>query len=111
MARDNALSYPRGGAIAIPSTYVRLARELGAEVRIGTGARRILVEHGRVRGVELSDGTVLPANVVGLVGPEHFPQEYVDRVHTLRGSFIAVQAKIALDRPLVSAGSIVGGVG
>ena len=122
MARDNALSYPRGGSIAIPSTYVRLARELGAEVRIGTGARRILVERGRVRGVELSDGTVLPANVVvstsslrttvlGLVGPEHFPQAYVDRVHTLRGSFIAVQAKIALDRPLVSAGSIVGGVG
>jgi prolycopene isomerase len=91
MARDNALSYPRGGSIAIPSTYVRLARELGAEVRVGTGAPRILVEGGRVRGVELSDGTTLPATVVvstssirttvkGLVGEEHFPAEYVDRV-------------------------------
>jgi prolycopene isomerase len=122
MARDNALSYPRGGSIAIPSTYVRLARELGAEVRLGTGARRILVESGRVRGVELSDGTTLPATVVvstssirstvkGLVGEEHFPAEYVDRVRKLRGSYIAVQAKIALDRRLVTAGSIVGGVG
>jgi prolycopene isomerase len=122
MARDNALSYPRGGAIAIPSTYVRLAQELGAEVRTGTGARRILVEQGRVRGVELSDGTVLPASLVvstsslrttvtGLVGEQHFPESYVDRVRRLRGSFIAVQAKIALDRPLVTAGSIVGGVG
>ncbi len=122
MARDNALSYPRGGAIAIPSTYVRLAREHGAEVRVGTGARRIRVERGRVAGVELSDGTVLPADLVvstsslrttvaSLVGEEHFPEDYVDRVRRLRGSFIAVQAKIALDRPLVSAGSIVGGVG
>jgi len=122
MVRDNALSYPRGGAIAIPSTYVRFARELGAELRTGTAARRIVVSEGRVRGVELSDGTVLPASVVvstsslrttalGLVGAEHLPPDYVDRVHKLRGSYIAVQAKIALDRPLVRAGSIVGGVG
>jgi len=122
MARDNALSYPRGGSIAIPSTYLRLARALGAEVRTGTGARRILVEGRRVRGVELSDGTMLPATLVvstsslrttvkSLVGEEHFPEEYVDRVRRLRGSYIAVQAKIALDRPLVTAGSIVGGVG
>jgi prolycopene isomerase len=122
MAHDNALSYPRGGAIAIPSTYVKLARELGAELRTGTGVRRILVEGGRVRGVELSDGTRLPADLVvstsslrttvmGLVGAEHFPAAYVDRVKSLRGSYVAVQAKIALDRPLVRAGSIVGGVG
>jgi prolycopene isomerase len=122
MARDNALSYPLGGAIAIPSTYLRLARELGAEVRTGTGARRIVVEGGSVRGVELSDGTTLPASLVvstsslrttvaGLVGEQHFPEAYVDRVRKLRGSFIAVQAKIALDRRLVTAGSIVGGVG
>ena len=122
MARDNALSYPLGGAIAIPATYVRIARELGAEVRVGAGARRIVVDDGSVRGVELSDGTILPANLVvstsslrttvaGLVGEHHFPAAYVDRVRKLRGSYIAVQAKIALDRPLVRAGSIVGGVG
>jgi len=35
MARDNALSYPLGGSIAIPETYVRLAKERGAEVRVG----------------------------------------------------------------------------
>ena len=123
MARDNALSYPIGGAIAIPSTYVRLAQELGAEVRTGTGARRIVVEGGRVRGVELPDGTVLPADLVdvdveravdgprprgggALPGRVRRP-----RAESSRGSFIAVQAKIALRRPLVSAGSIVGGVG
>jgi phytoene dehydrogenase-like protein len=122
MARDNALSYPRGGSIAIPSTYVKIAEELGAEIRTGVGVKRIVVSDGAVRGVELADGTFLPTDVVvstssirttvlRLVGPEHFPEAYVDRAKSIRGSYIAVQAKIALKKKLVHAGSIVGGVG
>ena len=126
MARDNSLSYPKGGAIAIPQAYVRIAKERGCEVRIGTGVRRVRVEGSgdekRVRGVELEDGTWLPASIVvstssarttvtKLVGSEHFPESYVDRVKKIVGSMIAVQAKIGLKRPLVSAGCIVGGVG
>jgi prolycopene isomerase len=122
MARDNFLSYPRGGSIAIPSTYVRLAEEHGAEVRTGVGVKRIVVRDGRVRGVELADGTLVPASVVistssvrttvmHLVGAEHFPAEYVDRAKAIRGSYIAVQAKIGLKKKLVDAGAIVGGVG
>lgn len=121
-ARDNALSYPRGGSIAIPETYVRLAKQRGAEVRVGTGVRRILLERGRTTGVELTDGTVLPADIVvstsslrttvnKLVGREHFPEEYVKRANAIRGLYIAVQAKIGLRRRLVDAGCIVGGVG
>jgi prolycopene isomerase len=122
MARDNALSYPRGGSIAIPETYVRLARERGAEIRVGVGVKRIVVEGGRTTGVELADGTVLPADVVistsslrttvhRLVGPAHFPVEYADRAANIRGSYIAVQAKIGLKKTLVDAGCLVGGVG
>ncbi len=33
MAFDNSLSYPRGGSIAIPKAYVKLAQARGAEVR------------------------------------------------------------------------------
>jgi prolycopene isomerase len=122
MARDNALSYPRGGSIAVPETYVRLAKERGAEVRIATAVKRILVEAGCTTGVELADGTVLPADIVvstssmrttvnTLVGSQHFPVEYVERARSIRGSYIAVQAKIALTKKLVEAGCIVGGVG
>jgi prolycopene isomerase len=122
MANDNALSYPRGGSIAIPRAYVKIAEELGAEVRVGTGVRRIVVEGGEVRGVELSDGTTLPADIVvstssirttvlHLAGPQHFPDAYVERAKSIKGSYIAVQAKIGLSKKLVSAGSIVGGVG
>lgn len=122
MARDNALSYPKGGSIAIPETYVRLAEKRGAEVLTGAGVKRIAVANGKVTGVELEGGTFLPADVVvstssirttvsKLVGREHFPSSYVDRALSIKGSFIAVQAKIGLNKKLVDAGCLVGGVG
>jgi prolycopene isomerase len=122
MAKDNWLSYPRGGSRAVPETYCRLAERFGAEIRTGTGAKRILVERGRVQGVVLDDGTTLEADLVvstssirttvaRLVGREHFPESYADRAMKIRGSYIAVQAKIGLKRKLVDAGAIVGGVG
>lgn len=122
MARDNALSYPKGGSIAIPETYVRLAQKRGAEVLTGAGVKRIAVTDGKVTGVELEGGTFLPADVVvstssirttvsKLVGREHFPSSYVDRALSIKGSFIAVQAKIGLSKKLVDAGCLVGGVG
>lgn len=122
MARDNALSYPKGGSIAIPETYVRLAEQKGAQVRTGTGVKRVVLREGRVAGVELADGTVLPATIVistssmrttvsKLVGAEHFPESYVARAMGIRGSYIAVQAKIGLKKKLVEPGCIVGGVG
>jgi phytoene dehydrogenase-like protein len=122
MLRDNWLSYPKGGSIAIPGTYCRLAEAFGAEVKTGAPVRRIVVRDGRVRGVELDDGTRIPATIVvstsslrttvsRLVGEEHFPEDYVARARSIRGSYIAVQAKIGLKKKLVSAGAIVGGVG
>jgi prolycopene isomerase len=122
MAKDNWLSYPRGGSRAVPETYGRLAARYGARILTGTGVRRVLAEKGRVSGVELDDGSALDAEIVvstssirttvqRLVGREHFPEDYVDRAMRLRGSYIAVQAKIALKKKLVDAGAIVGGVG
>ncbi len=127
MARDNHLSYPKGGSIAIPGAFVRLAKARGAEVRTDAGVRRIVVgtegeARGKVQGVELSDGTFLPASIVvstssvrttvtTLVGAAAFPDAYVARALAIQGSFIAVQAKIGLRKRLVDAGAIVGGVG
>jgi prolycopene isomerase len=45
-----------------------------------------------------------------MTGAEHFPERYASRVKGLKGSYIAVQAKIGLRRPLVKGGCIVGGV-
>jgi len=83
--------------------------------------KKIHVAGGRVRAVELEDGSSIEARVVvsssalkdtviDMTGEEHFPARYVAKVKAVKGSYIAVQAKIALKRPLVHGGCLVGGV-
>jgi diapolycopene oxygenase len=48
--------YPRGGIRAVPAALARLAEQLGATVRTGADVRRILIEKGRLQGVEMADG-------------------------------------------------------
>ncbi|MFL6090012.1 MAG: phytoene desaturase family protein [Aeromicrobium sp.] len=119
MFRDNWLSYPKGGAKAIPTTYVRLAEELGATVRTRSGVKRILIEDGRTVGVELEDGERIDATIVistssvkttatRLCDPADLPADYVEMARNIQGSLIAVQLKIALDKKLVDAGCIMG---
>jgi prolycopene isomerase len=119
MIRDHALSYPRGGAVTVPRTFLDAARARGATILTRKRITRIGVDRGAVRAVECADGSAYEASVVigttslkdhveHLVGPEHFPPAYVERVRSLRSSMVAVQAKLALRRPLVRAGALVG---
>jgi len=122
MVRANQLSYPLGGSISVPGTFCRLAEERGASVRVNAGVAAIRVNGGAVEGVTLESGEELDADcvistssirstVLHLVGAEHFAPEYVTWARGIRGSSIAVQAKVALDKKLVTAGALVGGVG
>jgi prolycopene isomerase len=120
MIRANALGYPRGGSVAVPATIVTGGRAHGLEVLVRAGVRRIHADGGRVRAVELEDGRSLEGRVVvstsslrdtvHMTGEACFPAEYVTRVGRSRKSYIAVQAKVALRRPLVRGGCVVGGV-
>ncbi len=53
-----------GGMQALADLLARLAREQGAQLRMGIGVRQILVRDGQVQGVQLDDGEVLPAEQV-----------------------------------------------
>ena len=64
MQSRDGVWYPRGGTGAVPKALAALAGDLGVEIRTGTPVRRIVVEGGRVRGVETADGEVLPAAAV-----------------------------------------------
>jgi phytoene dehydrogenase-like protein len=119
MVEDHGLSYPKGGAFAVPATFLEAARRRGATIETKKRVTRIVVEAGAVRAVECADGTAYEGSAViattslkdvvdRLVGPEHFPASYADRVRSLKSSMIAVQAKLALRRPLVHAGALVG---
>lgn len=113
------LRYPEGGVSQVPAAFCRLAREHGAEVRTGVSVRRIVVQDGRVRGVELDDGAVLPASLVvstaglqttvaRLVGEAHFPEAFVARVRAIRPQPRCVHLRIGLRAPLVEASAILG---
>jgi len=80
----------------------------------GTGVRRIDVKDGAVRGVELEDERSPRHHRRLHVEPTHdgpsprrraaLPDAYVERVKNIKGSYIAVQAKIGLSKKLVNAG-------
>lgn len=62
MQTGEGVWYPRGGTRAVPDALVRLATELGVELRPGCGvARIVLTDTGTaVRGVETDSGEVVP---------------------------------------------------
>jgi prolycopene isomerase len=122
MARDNHLSYPVGGSVAIPRAYCAAAERYGAriEVRAGTaaiepdgapgGLARVTTEDGRELGARAVISTTSLKDLLRLVGPTRFPAPYRARIEGLRASYVAVQCKIALPRRRVRAGSILGSV-
>ncbi|HEV7439712.1 MAG TPA: phytoene desaturase family protein [Methylobacterium sp.] len=56
--------YVEGGLSRLAQAVADLASEHGAALHFATPARRILVERGRVTGVETEDGTRIPADAV-----------------------------------------------
>jgi phytoene dehydrogenase-like protein len=91
--------FARGGMGAITQAIAIAAREAGAVLRTDTAVRRVLVERGTVRGVELASGEKLEASTVvsnadpvrtflELVDPGDLPRELRDRAKNIdmRGS-------------------------
>jgi phytoene desaturase len=64
MQTDEGVWYPRGGTVAIPQALTRLAMDLGVDIRTRTGVRRILLDNGRVCGIETDTGEHIPLAAV-----------------------------------------------
>jgi phytoene desaturase len=101
------LSYVADGACYCRGTFQTLADQLagaiearGGEVLLRAEVRRILVEEGRARGVVLENGQRIAASAVvsnadlrqtalELVGREHFPARWLERLQRLEPSVSA----------------------
>ncbi|MHB8691169.1 MAG: phytoene desaturase family protein [Solirubrobacteraceae bacterium] len=59
--RKQGVLRPRGGMTGLMNAFRSLLESRGGEVRLASRVQRILVDRGRARGVELSDGTELTA--------------------------------------------------
>ena len=102
-----AWGWVHGGMGAVSEALASAARAAGAEIRTGAGVRHVAVRDGRARGVELHDGTVVPARVVvsnahpittylDLVGEEHLPDDVVRDVRRYRTRSGSVKVNLAL---------------
>lgn len=100
--------YPEGGSQRLADALADSVRERGGAVLLRTPVRRILVEDGRVAGVETADGRRLAAPAVvanadvrrtmlEMVGPEHLPADYAARCAALRPSTSALMVTLGLD--------------
>lgn len=56
--------YPRGGIYAIAEAMARLAAELGVEIYTDTPVEQLVVENGRITGIQLSNGQTVEAAAV-----------------------------------------------
>ncbi|MBN2284594.1 MAG: NAD(P)/FAD-dependent oxidoreductase [Deltaproteobacteria bacterium] len=107
--REKSLSYPLGGMRAVPLSYLKAMVDAGGEVRYSSPVEGIVVEGGRVKGVE-ADGFIAADMVISntgiketvdLVGRRYFPDDYVKMVDNLRLSYGGVSVKYALDAEVV----------
>lgn len=100
--------YPQGGSQRLADALADSIRDNGGEVLLRTTASRILVEGGRVTGVQTADGRRITAPAVvsnadvrrtmlELVGTEHLPDDVATRCRALRPSTSASMVTLALD--------------
>ena len=99
---------PVGGMGSVSEELAHVAREAGVTIRTGMPVQRIVVENGRITGVETESGdrfdslTVVSnadpkRTMMDLVGAEHVETGFARRIHHLRSRGNAAKLHLALD--------------
>lgn len=102
---NRATSYPSGGNYSVPVAYIEAIKKFGGEVKTDTAVQKILVENGAAVGVLTEAGEEFRAPVIignadlkmtvlDLVGEQHFPKDYIDKVKGLTYSCHGVMLRV-----------------
>ncbi len=102
------VAQPKGGMGSVTQELARAARDAGVTVRTGMPVKRIIVENGRVTGVETEagerfDSLMVVSNadpkrtIMDLVGARHVETVFTRRIHHLRSKGNAAKLHLALD--------------
>jgi phytoene dehydrogenase-like protein len=101
--------HPKGGSGMLTQAMARSLEAAGGTVVLDAPVKRILIQGGKARGVETTDGTRYSAPLVisnahiwttllDLVGPEHLPTELLGRVRNIRvGNGFGMTVRCAAD--------------
>lgn len=91
----DGVSHIKGTSQALSNAYAERIRELGGVVKTDSLVTRIIIEKGMAKGVETESGDRYTARYVvantdpyqmvfKLVGEEHFPEDYLERLKELK---------------------------
>ncbi len=108
-AAGGKVQQPAGGMGAISEGLATIAAQAGADIRLATPVARVVVDNGRVVGVETASGDLLDSytvvsnaspqqTVLDLVGAPHFEPGFVRRIRHLRATGTAAKLHLALSR-------------
>jgi len=99
---------PVGGMGSISNELAQVARESGVTIRTGMPVSRIVIDNGRVAGVETESGECFDSmtvisnadpkkTIMELVGARHVETGFTHRIHHLRMKGNAAKLHLALD--------------
>ncbi len=102
------VAVPRGGMGSVSEELAHAARGAGATIRTGMPVKRIVIDNGRVTGVETEGGEVFSSytvisnadpkrTIMKLVGAKHVETGFGRRIHHLRARGNAAKLHLALD--------------
>jgi phytoene dehydrogenase-like protein len=102
------VSQPRGGMGSVSELLAHSARDNGATLRTNMPVKRIIVENGRVEGVETESGEIFSSHIVvsnadpkstifDLVNPRHVETGFTRRIKNIRMRGNAAKLHLALD--------------
>jgi phytoene dehydrogenase-like protein len=102
------VSSPAGGMGSVSDALAQVARDNGVTIRSAMPVNRVLVENGRVTGVETESGETFASHTVisnadpkttimKLVGTRHVETGFTRRIHNIRMQGNAAKLHLALD--------------
>jgi len=102
-----------GGFGKLAEAFCEAVRRYGSDVMMGTRVRRVIIEDGKVAGIETDKGQFkapivisnagLQPTVLKLVGEEHFDQDFTTRVRELEPSYSLIGYRYFLSKPVTDA--------
>jgi phytoene dehydrogenase-like protein len=105
---NGKLTLPAGGMGSVSASLAQTARNSGVMIETDKTVKRIIVENGRVTGVETADGERLDSytvvsgadpktTIMDLMGARHVETGFVRRIKNLRSSGNAAKLHLGLD--------------
>jgi prolycopene isomerase len=101
--------YLEGGSQAISDALAEVIKENGGEILLSTLVNKIYIEDGTAVGVGTKDGkkymgryvisnASAPATLFEMVGKEHLPKDYVERVENMKVGLSCFQVYMGVDK-------------